>query len=281
MNIFYFLHSFSPNPIVLSIGGFNIYWYGVVLALAMILALAVFLYLGKIKGLKVDDILDVATWLIIGGVIGARIYDVILELPYYLNQPLNVFKIWQGGLAIHGGIIGGLIVLLFFSKFKNLNFWKIVSALIPALTLGQAVGRFGNWFNQELFGRPSGLPWSIPIDFFKRPAGYENYEYFQPTFLYESLLLLILFIITFTLVKYKKIGGKIIFAIYLIGYGLIRFGLEFIKIDATPVILNLRWPQFVSLIMILVGVVLIILQNSPTPPAGGYGAINKKGAPTK
>jgi len=258
MTIFYWLHFLPPNPIAWSVGNLNIYWYGITLAIAIIFAVLVFLYLGRKNDLSSDNILDVSTWLIIGGIIGARLYDVVLELPYYLNHPIDIFKIWQGGLAIHGGIIGGVIILIIFSKLKRLDVWKIIGALVPGLALGQAIGRWGNWFNQELFGRPTGLPWGIPIDFLKRPIGYESYDYFQPTFLYESLSLLVVAIILFILAKYKKINSKIILAWYLITYGLIRFILEFIKIDTTPTFLNLRWPQVASLVMIIIGGYFII-----------------------
>jgi phosphatidylglycerol---prolipoprotein diacylglyceryl transferase len=261
MAILSFLHSISPNPIAFSIGGLTIYWYGVMLAIAIIFALLVFLYLGKKNNLKIDYILDLSTWLIIGGIICARLYDVFLEWPYYLNHPLDIVKIWQGGLAIHGGIIGGLIVLVIFSKIKKVNFWQLISVLIPGLALGQAIGRVGNWFNQELFGGPTNLPWGIPIDFLKRPLGYENYDYFHPTFLYESLLVLVLAIILFILVRGKKLSSQIVLAIYLIGYGLIRFSLEFIKIDTTPTLLNLRWPQWISLLMIIIGGYLIFVKK--------------------
>ncbi|MCX6793449.1 MAG: prolipoprotein diacylglyceryl transferase [Candidatus Falkowbacteria bacterium] len=261
MNIYYWLHSYSPYPIALQIGNLTIYWYGVMLALAIIFALLVFLYLGLRNNLSVDNILDASTWLIIGGIIGARLYDVILELPYYINHPTSIYKIWQGGLAIHGGIIGGLIVLLVFSKLKKINIWKIIGALVPGLALGQAIGRWGNWFNQELFGRPTNLSWGIPINLFKRPVGYESYDYFQPTFLYESILLLVVSCWLFVLVKNKKVNDKLILAFYLISYGLIRFILELIKIDSTPSIFNLRWPQIVSLIMIMAGVCLVFLKN--------------------
>jgi len=256
-----FLHYITPSSIALSIGGLTIYWYGFTLALAIIFALLVFLYLGNKNDLRVDDILDLATWLIIGGIIGARLYDVILELPYYLTRPLDIFKIWQGGLAIHGGIIGGLIVTLIYTRSKKINFWKITSVLVPGLAIGQAIGRFGNWFNQELFGRPTDLPWGIPIDLFKRPLGYENYNYFHPTFLYESSLMLVVSCWLFILVKNKKVNDKIILASYLIGYGLIRFVLEFIKIDTTPIIFNLRWPQLISLIMIMLGCYIVYSAN--------------------
>ena len=144
-------------------------------------------------------------------------------------------------------------MLLFFSKLRKINFWKITSLLIPSLALGQAIGRFGNWFNQELFGRPTNLPWGIPIEFFKRPFGYENYIYFHPTFLYESISMLVVSCWLLVLVKQKKINDKIILADYLISYGVIRFGLEFIKIDTTSTFLNLRWPQLISLAMIIIG----------------------------
>jgi len=225
--------------------------------LAVLAALTVAIYLAKLHSIKKEAIIDLAFWLIVGGLIGARIYDVFLELPYFLANPLNIFKIWQGGLAIHGAIIGGLIALWLYAKKYQHNFWQLAAIIATSLPLAQAIGRWGNYFNQELFGYPTNLTWGIPIDLAHRPWQYLNYEYFHPTFLYESLGNLIIFIILFTL-HIKKVttrlpdgqGYELRVTSYLLLYSLLRFATEFIRIDAAPTAFGLRFPQLVSLMVI-------------------------------
>ena len=185
--MFTFLHTYIPNPIFISVGSINIYWYGFFVVLGIIMAIAIAAKLASYYQIKKDTIFDLSFWLIIFGLLGARIYHVFLELPFYLKQPLDIFKIWNGGLAIHGGILVGVIVLYFYIKKYRINFWQISAIAVPGLALGQAIGRWGNYFNQELFGKATNLSWGIPIDIVNRPFEYLNYEYFQPTFLYESI----------------------------------------------------------------------------------------------
>ncbi len=243
-------------------GIITIYWYGFFLALAMTAAIFVALKIGKKKSFKENDLLDLFFYLIIGGLLGARIYDIFLELPYYIQDPLQVFRVWEGGLAIHGGIIAGLIILIYFARKKKLNFWDLSLVLVPALALGQAIGRFGNYFNQELFGLPSNLPWSIFISPENRPLGLENFSHFHPTFLYESLGCLLIFLILLIIIKKQKNKSqKNIFplAFYVLSYSILRFSLEFIRIDRAPDFLGLRWPQIMSLIMIIGSLYLFFL----------------------
>lgn len=259
------LHSFTPSEIIFSIGFLQIRWYGLMLVCGMIIALFLSLKISKYYQIKKELIWDISFWLIVNGLIGARIYEVFLEWPYYLSQPINIFKIWEGGLAIHGGIIAGLITIWHFSKKEKIYFWKLSALFAPGLALAQAVGRFGNYFNQELFGKPTSLPWGIPIDPEKRPLGFENYSFFHPTFLYESIGLIIIFlaliIITIYIIKRQKIkqfSFILLSALYMILYSLLRFSLEFIKIDKTPSFFFLRWPQFISLLFILFSFILLI-----------------------
>ena len=248
--MFNFLHTFHPSPVLFSIGPINIYWYGLFIVLGVLAAIGVAIYLAKLHGIKSEIILDLAVWLIVGGVMGARIYDVFLELPYFLTNPLDIFKIWQGGLAIHGAIIGGALALWLFAKKYQRDFWQLASIAITALPLGQAIGRWGNYFNQELFGYPTNLAWGIPIDLAHRPWQYLNYEYFHPTFLYESLGNLIIFIILFTLHIKKVMSCELRVTSYLFMYSILRFTIEFIRLDATPAFLGLRFPQLISLLVI-------------------------------
>ena len=261
--MFNFLHTFEPSAILLTLGPIHIYWYGLFIVLGIIGALATSFILAKYYKVPNDKLFDLVFWLIIGGLIGARIYDILLELPYYFNHPLQTLKIWQGGLAIHGAIIAGVIIIYIFSRREKFNFWRLFSLLAPGLALGQAIGRWGNYFNQELFGLPTNGPLGIPINILNRPEQYLAAPYFQPTFLYESLGCLLIFIILISLnyyyIKREQIERNCIWlaALYMVLYSILRFCLEFIKVDQTPIIFNLRWPQIISLIIFLIGIILI------------------------
>ena len=178
-----------------------------------------------------------------------------------MAHPSQIIKIWEGGLAIHGAIIAGAITLFFFIKKNKLPFWQLLAIVTPGVALGQALGRFGNWFNQELFGLPTNLPWGIPIAITNRPAAFINQEFFQPTFLYESLGCLLIAIFLFILLynQKDKLSQKLamrVSAYYLALYSILRFFLEFIKVDLTPILFGLRWPQIISLIAIIVAVII-------------------------
>jgi len=253
-----FLHTFNPSPILFSFGPINFYWYGFFILLGALAALTVSLYLAKLYNIKTEIIIDLTFWLILGGIIGARIYDILLEWSYFSNHLIDIFKVWQGGLAIHGGIIGGGIALYFYIKKYNYNFWQLAAIAVTVLPLGQAIGRIGNYFNQELFGYPTSLPWGIPIDIIHRPLQYFDYSYFHPTFLYESIGNLIMFLILISLQiwivkkqKFSQFNYLLYVASYAILYSLLRFFTEFIRVDTTPVVLGLRFPQLVSLLIIL------------------------------
>jgi len=269
-----FLHTFSPQPILFTAGPFHIYWYGLIVVTGIIAAILVAVRLGRFYDFSSDLIFDLSFWLILGGLSGARLYDVILELPYYIDQPLAVFKVWQGGLAIHGAILGGLISLYLFSKKYKHNFWLLASLVVPGLALALSIGRWGNYFNQEIFGLPTSLPWGIPIDISHRPDAYMNFEYFHPTFLYESIGSFIIFIVLLLMHRYfirskatsylpdslrdSMRAGQLSAISFLFLYSLLRFLLEFIRLDRTPVVFGLRWPQWISLLIILISTGLII-----------------------
>jgi phosphatidylglycerol:prolipoprotein diacylglycerol transferase len=263
-----FLHTYTPDPILISFGQIHIYWYGFFVVLGILIGITVATKLSSYYQIKKDIIFDLAFWLIIFGLLGARIYHVFLELPFYAKQPLDIFKIWNGGLAIHGGILAGIIVLYFFIKKHQINFWQISAVAVPGLAVGQAVGRWGNYFNQELFGSPTNLSWGIPIDIINRPFAYLNYGYFHPTFLYESIGSLIIFLTLLSLhyliiKKKKRLEPWILIIFYLVAYSLLRFCLEFIRLDSTPILAGLRFPQWVSLIIIIASALLIFIKLKP------------------
>jgi len=268
-----FLHSFNPQPILASFGSLHIYWYGLFMVSSISAGLFVTIKLAKHYKILSETIIDLGFWAIISGLVGARIYDCFLNFEYYLHNPLDVFKIWQGGLAIHGALIAGLIVFFVFIKkyakqnslnFKN-EFWKIASIIVPGVALGQAIGRWGNYFNQELFGLPTNLPWSIPINLLNRPLEYISNDFFHPTFFYESLGSLLIFLVLIGaqtyLIKKNKQNYKnyvIITGSYFILYSILRFSLEFIRIDSAPALYGWRWPQIISLIIIITFTIIMI-----------------------
>lgn len=259
--MFFLLHNFLPNPILFSFGFITIYWYGLLIVLGIISALILILSLAKRFNIDSEYIWDLSFYLVLFGIIGARIYEILLEFPYYISHPNQIIKIWEGGLAIHGAIIAGALTLFLFIKKNKLDFWQLMAITVPGLALGQTIGRFGNWFNQELFGLPTNLPWGIPIALENRPLDYISSDFFHPTFLYESLGLLIITIFLVSVLYRQKntLSKKIamrIGAYYLVLYSALRFGLEFIKVDVTPLFLGLRWPQVISLVIIIIAIII-------------------------
>lgn len=268
--MFNFLHTFQPQATITTIGPLDLRWYGLFLAAGVLAGLLLSLWLAKKDRTDTNLILDLSVWLIVSGLLGARLYEVILEWSYYKTNLGQIISIWQGGLAIHGAIIGGAIALFVFSSFKKLNFWRLTAICLPGLALGQAIGRWGNYFNQELFGRPTNLPWGIPIHPLYRPLEYLADSHFHPTFLYESLGCLIIALALFGLYNYgyKKWADKIyiwLIALYMLLYSWLRFGLEFIRVDETILIWGLRWPQIFSLILVIAAFLLIIRINHHVP----------------
>jgi phosphatidylglycerol---prolipoprotein diacylglyceryl transferase len=251
--MFNFLHTFHPDRIALTIGPISLYWYGLIIVLAMVVGLITAITIAKKYQIKSEEVIDLSFWLILAGIIGARIYEVLLNWQYYHLHPLEIPAIWQGGLAIHGGIIAGIITVIVWARHKDLWLWLAI--ISPAVAIGQAIGRFGNYFNQELFGLPTDLPWGIPIDLINRPNQYISQDFFHPTFLYESLGCLLTFIILIIVQRTpaKNTNQKrLIVLLYLCLYSLLRFVLEFWRIDAAPTWGMWRWPQIMSGLIIIV-----------------------------
>lgn len=264
----YFWQDYIPQSILFSIGPLTIRWYGLILVLAMLIAA---FYAGrqivKRQILSQGQYEDLVFYLIIFSLIGARFGHVVFfNLAYYLQQPLDVFKVWQGGLSIQGAILAALITLYVWAKKKNVSFWQLGDALVPALALGQAIGRWGNYFNQELFGKPSSSWLSIPIEAVNRPAAYYSNIYFLPAFLFESILNFILFICLHYIYKKNKLKKGMLLFIYLASYSVIRFFMEFIRIDETIVVGQWRLPQIISIFVFLLSIIAIYLLSSLALP---------------
>lgn len=251
-----FLHTFHPSPVLVKLGTVTIGWYGLLLAVGTGAALLVMAVVARRGSLKLDVTgLFLNTFVV--GLIGARLYHVLNEIGYYGQHPAEIIAIWQGGLAIHGGLIAGFLYLLWYSRRHKQSLWQLTDLIAPALILGQAIGRWGNYFNQELYGKPTNLPWGIPIDQANRLKGLETASYFHPTSLYESVWNLIVFGVLFLLYR-DQVNEKttstqpgVVTAAYLLLYALGRAGTELLRIDSTPTIGGLRLPLLFSLLVVM------------------------------
>ena len=262
----------SPGPVIFEIGPLSLRWYGLLIASAVFIGLILAQTLAKYRNLEPELIGDLVIWLIIGAIPCARAYYVLFEWQQYVQRPQDIIAIWQGGIAIHGAIIGGVIAAIIFARIKRQSFWQLADVIAPSLILGQAIGRWGNFFNSEAFGIPTNLPWRLFIPPNRRPVEYLEFDYFHPTFLYESLWNLLVFgfliLIFFWGVKNKnrlKVGT--ITLVYLISYSLGRLFIEGLRLDSLMVG-SLRVAQLISIGCIAFGIFglvwLYILQN-PLP----------------
>ena len=262
----YWLGTFAPQRVLLDLGVLQIYWYSFFIVLGMILGL----YFVRKYYLRTHDtdkeLFDVALYVIIGALIGARLWHVfIFQWDYYSSHLNEIIKIWEGGLAIHGGVLGGFIVLLIYSRLKKKSIWSFTDLGVLALPLGQAIGRWGNYFNQELYGLPTQRPWGIFIEEQNRIVGFQESTHFHPTFFYESVFNLILFLVLWFMCK-KKLSSGVLTGIYLFGYGVIRFAVDFIRIDPMPELLQLRYSQWISLGFMALGIGVWIWRSRQEKP---------------
>jgi len=264
-----FLSTYHPNAILAQLGPITIHWYGLFLALGALAGFLLLIRLAKPYRLEISFLYDLFVAIVIGGFIGGRLYHVSNELTYYRSYPQEIWQVWNGGLAIHGALVVGAIVVWWMAKRKKISAWLLLDLLAPALALGQAIGRWGNYFNQELFGRPTSVPWKIVIDpQYRSPATLEQ-EFFHPAFLYESLGSLIICIILVGLFRSRQrvqdrvklwIPTGTIFASYLILSSILRFAVETIRIDRVPLVLDIRLPLLTAGLLVLVGFVIFILR---------------------
>ncbi|MBI4093162.1 MAG: prolipoprotein diacylglyceryl transferase [Candidatus Kerfeldbacteria bacterium] len=272
----FFLHTYNPQPIVATFGPFTVHWYGLFLALGALAGYLTFRSLGRRYGLNVADLETLFFWLVIAGVVGARIYHVLNEWSFYVAHPLDIVKIWNGGLAIHGALLAGLIVIVLFARRKKLSAWLLLDLAAPAVAIGQAIGRWGNYFNQELFGRPTGLPWGIPIEPLNRPPLYLTSQYFHPTFLYESVGSFLVFAALIMLHRRARrsrdgsgkgtffLPAGMIALVYFMAESIVRMAAESLRIDRVPLILGARLPLLVS-IVIAGGAAILLIRKIRQP----------------
>lgn len=233
--------------------------YGIIMGTAI--AVSVFL-LSKIRKkhynslISEDMLYDLSFWLIIGGVLGARLWYVLLNLHYYSLHIDEILALSQGGISIQGAIIGGVLAGFCYTKKHHLCFLRLADLFAFVLPVGQSIGRWGNFFNSEAFGRPCDLPWKLYIPIENRPVQFSGFEYFHPTFLYESIANIAVFFVLYFLLRKKleKFDGAIFFS-YLILYSIVRFFIEFVRVDSVLNVGNIPIAVIVAIIFAMVGVV--------------------------
>lgn len=258
----------------ISVFGFEINYYGIVIAIGMVLALMLVLREAKLTGQNTENYYDLAIFVILFGVIGARLYYVIFEWDMYKNDLLSIFNIRNGGLAIYGGVLAGILTAYVFSRIKKLSFMQILDTAVLGLLVGQILGRWGNFFNREAFGGYTDNLFAMQIkldevggiitdSISKNIKIVDGIEYIQvhPTFLYESLWNLALLAIIMIYKKHRKFDGEII-SIYMMGYGLGRFLIEGLRTDQLLLPgIHVAVSQVVSIVMIVIGAGVVIYKR--------------------
>lgn len=249
------------NRYIFTIGNFKLEWYSALIIVGAMIGISMVLKEAKRYKYSTDYIFNMLFWAIIFGIIGARIYYVLFNLELY-NSFWDACKIWEGGLAIHGGLIAGILVILLYSKKYNVRAIRIFDFLAPAMILAQAIGRWGNFFNMEAHGPATTLAHlqSLHIPEFIINGMKINNTYYTPTFLYESIWCLIGFIILLIVrrLKITKVGQP--FAVYLMWYGLGRFIIESMRTDSL-MLGGFKVAQIISVLMILFGLIIIMITS--------------------
>ncbi len=236
----------SPAHGIVHIGPVPLHAYGLMLALGVLAAASIAQRRWAKQGNDPHEIGALAVPVVIGGVIGARVYHLFTGYNWTQGGLLGTVQIWRGGLSIWGAVVGGLVVLVVVARRRHLDLLGLMDAIGPAVVIGQAIGRFGNYFNQELFGRPTTLPWGLQIDVAHRPVGYTQYATFHPTFLYESLWCLLVFGAIVAAERLIGLHKGQAFALYVSLYTLGRTWFEALRIDKATRVFGLRFNLLVS-----------------------------------
>ena len=245
---------FNVNSVAFTIFGREVAWYGVIITLGIVLACTYVMFRAKQNGIKEDDVLDLALFVVPFGVIGARLYYVIMEIDRY-DSLWDVIAIWNGGLAIYGGIIAGGLTAFFVARYKKIDILLLLDILAPAVMIGQILGRWGNFMNAEAYGAPTDLPWRMGIHTVFTDT------YVHPTFLYESLWNLVGFLLLNFFFKKKQYNGQIFFG-YIAWYGLGRFFIEGLRADSLYLFgTSIRTSQLVAALCVLVGGGMLIYKE--------------------
>lgn len=253
----------SPSQILCTIFGVHIYYYGVIMALAIAIATLFADWLGvKYFELKKETIIDLAPYLIIFGLIGARLYYCVMDYGFYMRFPTEIIAIRHGGISIHGAIMGGFAGLLIYAVRHKVSVKKLCDVCSIGLALGQSIGRWGNFFNSEAYGLPTNLPWKLYIAPQYRQIPFQDISYYHPAFLYESVLDLLIFIILLFICVNKKFckDGNLALA-YLVLYSIARIFVESIRIDSIRYIFGIPVAIVISFGIIFLACIMLFFNN--------------------
>lgn len=238
------------DPVAFEIFGIEVMWYGILIAIAVLIGTILAFRESRRIGFDEEDLIDLLLYAIPLAILGARLYYVVFSWDYYRNNLIEIFHFRGGGLAIHGAILTGILVAIIFARKRRLNFWTIGDITAPSLILGQAIGRWGNYINQEAYGTPTDLPWGIIIDGQK----------VHPTFLYESIWDFIVFLYLIWYRKNKKeVSGEVLL-LYIILYSIGRFFIEGLRTDSL-MIGSLRIAQVISIVSIVIGIYIFRIRR--------------------
>lgn len=251
-----FRGEFEVQPDVF-FGPVRIHFYGLFLALAILIGYWAILKFSRLFGISRSQVEGVFPWVVIFGFLGARFYYIAFSWEYYQNHLDDVLKIWQGGMAIYGGLLGGIIGAGIYAKRQKISLLKLLDVLALAAPLGQSLGRWGNFFNQEAFGKPTALPWKMFVGLDKRPMDFFHTQYFHPTFLYESLWDLSVFVFLLYLVRKSPRPGRTLL-VYLGLYSVGRFFIEGLRLDSF-FIHTWRVDQIVAILIIVATIIIYFL----------------------
>ncbi|HEN4113439.1 TPA: prolipoprotein diacylglyceryl transferase [Staphylococcus aureus] len=249
------------DPVAFNLGPLSVRWYGIIIAVGILLGYFVAQRALVKAGLHKDTLVDIIFYSALFGFIAARIYFVIFQWPYYVENPSEIIKIWHGGIAIHGGLIGGFIAGVIVCKVKNLNPFQIGDIVAPSIILAQGIGRWGNFMNHEAHGGPVSRAFleKLHLPNFIIENMYINGQYYHPTFLYESIWDVAGFIILVNIRKHLKLGET--FFLYLTWYSIGRFFIEGLRTDSLMLTSNIRVAQLVSILLILISISLIVYRR--------------------
>ncbi|HDE4325408.1 TPA: prolipoprotein diacylglyceryl transferase [Staphylococcus aureus] len=269
------------DPVAFNLGPLSVRWYGIIIAVGILLGYFVAQRALVKAGLHKDTLVDIIFYSALFGFIAARIYFVIFQWPYYAENPGEIIKIWHGGIAIHGGLIGGFIAGVIVCKVKNLNPFQIGDIVAPSIILAQGIGRWGNFMNHEAHGGPVSRAFLEQLhlpNFIIENMYINNGQYYHPTFLYESIWDVAGFIILVNIRKHLKLGET--FFLYLTWYSIGRFFIEGLRTDSLMLTSNIRVAQLVSILLILISISLIVYRRIKyNPPL--YSKVGALPWPTK
>ena len=254
----------SPGHIAFSVFSLDIHWYGIIMSLSILFWLLVIFIINRrfFKEITTDTICDISFYLIISGLVSARLYYVLLDWSYYSKNILEIPAVWNGGISIQGAIVGGIVAGYYYAKSNKLDFFMYADLFSFGLIIGQVIGRWGNFFNSEAFGLPCSMPWKLYIPYASRPVEYKGYEFFHPTFLYESILNLFVFVVLFfVLIKFPNRKNGLIFFLYIILYSVVRIFVESIRIDSVLNINGVHIAHITSILFIIFALLGILYIN--------------------